>query len=177
MSDYVSEENIVTDKQSGKDLNRPGYQALKGHLGLRAGDTLYIMSLDRLSRTKADIKGELQWFKEHEVRLMVLDLPTSMIQVPEGQEWITEMINNILIEVLSSMAEQERLTIHKRQRQGIEAAKEKGKHLGRPYSELPKNADYVLELWKNKEIGTKEACNRLGVTKTTFYRILKRANK
>ncbi len=177
LSDYVSEENIVTDKQSGKDLNRPGYQALKGHLGLRAGDTLYIMSLDRLSRTKSDIKGELQWFKEHEVRLMILDLPTSMIQVPEGQEWITEMINNILIEVLSSMAEQERLTIHKRQRQGIEAAKEKGKHLGRPFSKLPKNADYVLELWKNKEIGTKEACNRLGVTKTTFYRILKRESK
>ena len=62
---------------------------------------------------------------------MVLDLPTAMIQVPEGQEWITEMINSILIEVLSSMAEQERLTIRKRQRQGIEAAKAKGKHLGR----------------------------------------------
>lgn len=174
LSEYVSIDNIVMDKQSGKDLNRPGYQALKGHLGLRAGDVLYIMSLDRLSRSKADIKGELQWFKEHDVRLMILDLPTSMIQVPEGQEWITEMINNILIEVLSSMAEQERLLIRKRQRQGIDAAKAKGKHLGRPYLELPKNSDYILELWKNKEIGTQEACNRLGVSKTSFYRIVKR---
>lgn len=134
LSEYVSSENIITDKQSGKDLNRPGYQALKGHLGLRSGDALYIMSLDRLSRSKGDIKAELQWFKEHDIRLMILDLPTSMIQVPEGQEWITEMINNILIEVLSSMAEQERLTIRKRQRQGIEAAKAKGKHLGSGYS-------------------------------------------
>ena len=79
--------------------------------------------VERLSRLKGDIKAELQWFKEHDIRLMILDLPTSMIQVPEGQEWITEMRNNILIEVLSSMAEQERLTIRKRQRQGIEAAK------------------------------------------------------
>lgn len=174
LSEYVSKDNIITDKQSGKDLNRPGYQALKGHLGLRSGDILYVMSLDRLSRSKADIKGELQWFKEHDVRLMILDLPTSMIQVPEGQEWITEMINNILIEVLSSMAEQERLLIRKRQRQGIEAAKAKGKHLGRPHLELPKNSEYILELWKSKEIGTQEACNRLGVSKTTFYRLQKR---
>ena len=81
----------------------------------------------------------------------------------EGQEWIIEMINNILIEVLSSMAEQERLTIRKRQRQGIDAAKKKGKHLGRP-----------IELWKAKEITTIEASRRLGVSKTTFYQMLKR---
>ncbi len=87
------------------------------------------MSLDRLSRSKSDIKSELQWFKDNGIRLMILDLPSSMIQVPDGQEWIIEMINNILIEVLSSMAEQERLTIRKRQRQGIDAAKNKGKHL------------------------------------------------
>ena len=177
LSEYVAQDNIITDKQSGKDLNRPGYQALKGHLGLRAGDTLYIMSLDRLSRTKVDIKEELQWFKEHSIRLMILDLPTSMIQVPEGQEWIIEMINNILIEVLASMAEQERLTIRKRQRQGIDAAKSKGKHLGRPYNVLPKNASSVIAQWKNKEIGTKEACDLLGISKTTFYRLVKKQNK
>ena len=177
LSEYVAQDNIITDKQSGKDLNRPGYQALKGHLGLRAGDTLYIMSLDRLSRTKGDIKEELQWFKEHNIRLMILDLPTSMIQVPEGQEWIIEMINNILIEVLASMAEQERLTIRKRQRQGIDAAKSKGKHLGRPYNVLPKNASSVIAQWKNKEIGTKEACDLLGISKTTFYRLVKKQNK
>ena len=177
LSEYVAQDNFITDKQSGKDLNRPGYQALKGHLGLRAGDTLYIMSLDRLSRAKGDIKEELQWFKEHSIRLMILDLPTSMIQVPEGQEWIIEMINNILIEVLASMAEQERLTIRKRQRQGIDAAKSKGKHLGRPYNVLPKNASSVIAQWKNKEIGTKEACDLLGISKTTFYRLVKKQNK
>ena len=132
------------------------------------------MSLDRLSRAKGDIKGELQWFKEHEIRLMILDLPTSMIQVPKGQEWIIEMINNILIEVLASMAEQERLTIRKRQRQGIDAAKAKGKHLGRPNVVLPKNTVTILEQWKNKEIGTMEACNLLGISKTSFYRLVKK---
>lgn len=177
LSEYVVQDNIITDKQSGKDLNRPGYQALKGHLGLRAGDTLYIMSLDRLSRAKGDIKEELQWFKEHNIRLMILDLPTSMIQVPEGQEWIIEMINNILIEVLASMAEQERLTIRKRQRQGIDAAKAKGKHLGRPNAVLPKTSVSIIEQWKNKEIGTKEACDLLGISKTTFYRLVKKQNK
>lgn len=59
---YVSEENIVTDKQSGKDLNRPGYQALKGHFGLRSGDVLYVMSLDRLSRSKSDLKEEVGYY-------------------------------------------------------------------------------------------------------------------
>lgn len=126
---YVSEENIVVDKASGKDTDREGYQALKGLFGLREGDTLYITSLDRLSRNKEDIKKELQWYKEKKVRLKILDLPTSLIEVPEGQQWILDMIQNILIEVLSSIAEQERLTIRRQQREGIEAAKLKGKHL------------------------------------------------
>lgn len=129
---YVKQENIVVDKQSGKNLDRPGYNALKGMFGLRPGDVLYIVSLDRLSRSKADIKSELDWFKENKIRLMILDLPSSLIQVPDEQEWIIDMIQNILIEVLASMAEQERLMIRKRQREGIEAAKKKGKHLGRP---------------------------------------------
>ena len=81
------------------------------------------MSLDRLSRNREDIKNEIAWFKEHKVRLMILDLPSSMVQVPENQEWIIDMIQNILIEVLASMAEQERLMIRKRQREGIETAR------------------------------------------------------
>ena len=115
---YVSEENIVVDNASGKDTDREGYQALKGLFGLREGDTLYITSLDRLSRNKEDIKKELQWYKEKKIRLKILDLPTSLIEVPEGQQWILDMIQNILIEVLSSIAEQERLTIRSRQREG-----------------------------------------------------------
>ena len=81
------------------------------------------MSLDRLSRNREDIKNEIAWFKEHKVRLMILDLPSSMVQVPENQEWIIDLIQNILIEVLASMAEQERLMIRKRQREGIETAR------------------------------------------------------
>lgn len=123
LQEYVKPEKIVMDRQSGKNLDRPGYNALKGIFGLRPGDVLYIVSLDRLSRNKEDIKNEVAWFKEHKVRLMILDLPSSMVQVPENQEWIIEMIQNILIEVLASMAEQERLMIRKRQREGIEAAK------------------------------------------------------
>ncbi|MDY3918207.1 MAG: recombinase family protein [Candidatus Limivivens sp.] len=94
---YVKPENILVDKASGKDLNREGYQALKGALGLRAGDILYITSLDRLSRNKEETKRELQWFKENKVCLKILDLPTSLVEVPKGQEWILEMIQNILM--------------------------------------------------------------------------------
>ena len=167
---YVSEKNIVVDKASGKDTNREGYQALKGLFGLRQGDTLYITSLDRLSRNKEDIKKELQWFREKKVRLKILDLPTSLIEVPEGQQWILDMIQNILIEVLSSIAEQERLTIRKRQREGIEAAKLKGKHLGRPSYELPENFEDVYMRWKAGEITAKEAMQLLGMRKSHFYR-------
>ena len=98
---------------------------------LRSGDTLVVKSLDRLSRSKADIHSELQWFKQNNIHLKVIDLPTTMMDLPPGQEWVFEMVNNILIEVLGTIAEQERLTIRQRQREGINAAKAKGKHLGR----------------------------------------------
>lgn len=137
LQEYVEKDRIIVDKQSGATLERPGYQALKGQLGLRAGDVLYICSLDRLSRNKNDLKNEIRWFQEHDIRLMILDLPTSMIQVPKGQEWVIQMVENILIEVLASIAENERNTIRQRQREGIEAAQRKGKHLGRPKLKVP----------------------------------------
>ena len=170
---YVPEENIVVDKQSGKDLDRPGYQALKGALGLRSGDTLYIKSLDRLSRNKADIKGELEWFQRNNIRLMILDLPTSMIQVPSGQEWIIEMINNILIEVLSSIAQQERETIRARQREGIDAAKLAGKNLGRPKVQVPENFPEVIADWQKGGITAKEAMRLTGLKRSSFYNLVK----
>lgn len=174
LQQYVPMENILCDKQSGKDLNRPSYQALKSALGLRAGDTLYITSLDRLSRNKQDIKNELQWFEDHGIRLKVLDLPTTLIEVPEGQEWMLKMITNILIEVLSSMAEQERLTIRRRQREGIEAAKLKGKHLGRPQLKYPPNFSAVYEEWSSGKITATEACRVLNISRSSFYRIVKK---
>ena len=170
---YVPEENIVVDKQSGKDLDRPGYQALKGALGLRSGDTLYIKSLDRLSRNKADIKSELEWFQRNGIRLMILDLPTSMIQVPAGQEWIIEMINNILIEVLSSIAQQEREMIRARQREGIDAAKLAGKNLGRPKVQVPDNFTEVIADWHEGKITAKEAMRLTGLKRSSFYNLVK----
>lgn len=170
---YVPEENIIVDKASGKDFQRAGYQALKGVLGLRSGDTLIVTSLDRLSRSKIDIKNELQWFQSQNIRLKILDLPTSLIEIPEGQEWIRDMIQNILIEVLSSIAEQERLTIRKRQREGIEAARRKGTHMGRPRKEMPKDFPEVYRMWKQEEITAVKAMEILGIPHSGFYRFVK----
>ena len=127
----VAERDIITDKLSGKDLERGGYQTLKNHL-LRDGDTLVVKSLDRLSRNKMHIKDELEYFRAHQIRVKVLDIPTTLVELPEEQAWIFEMINNILIEVLASIAEQERLTTRQRQSEGIAVAKE-----GTPTSGIP----------------------------------------
>lgn len=170
LKEYVNEENIIIDKKSGKDLDREGYQALKGAMGLRKGDTLYVVSLDRLSRNKQDITSEVKWFQENGINLRILDLPTTMIEFPEEQMWIKEMINNILIEVLGSISEQERLTIRKRQRAEIDAAKKKGKHLGRPIIEKPDNYEDVIGMWRQGKITAVEAMKMLGVKKNTFYR-------
>ena len=171
LKQYVDEANIVVDKASGKDLNRSGFQALKGPLGLRKGDTLIIKSLDRLSRNKADIKNELEWFKENQIQLQILDLPTTMIQLPKGQEWIRDMINNIIIEVMSSIAEQERLTIRQRQREGIDVAKKQGKHMGRPKLERPVEWEQYYSMWKAGNITAKKAMEELGLKKTSFYKL------
>ena len=164
----ADDREIICDKESGKNLDRSGYQALKTVM-LRSGDTLIVKSLDRLSRNKSDIKNELQYFKDNNIRLKVIDLPTTMMDLPKGQEWVFDMVNNILIEVLGTIAEQERRTIRKRQREGIEAARSKGKHLGRPKTSLPNNWNDVYTAWKNNEITAKAAMNQLGVSKNTFY--------
>ncbi len=166
----ADDRDIITDKESGKDLNRVGYQALKYSM-LRRGDTLVIKSLDRLSRNKSDIGNELQFFKEHGIRLKILDLPTTMIDLPEGQEWVFDMVNNILIEVLGSIAEQERLTIRQRQEEGILAAKEKGVAFGRPKAEYPDNWIEVIEKWEAGTITAKTAMEMTGVKRTTFYKL------
>ena len=166
----AQERDIITDKESGKDLDRQGYTALKAAL-LRRGDTLVIKSLDRLSRNKADIKSELEYFKENGIRLKVLDLPTTLLDYPTGQKWIFDMINNVLIEVLSSIAQQERETIHQRQAEGIAAAKAKGKHLGRPRAETPDNWNEVISRWEAGEITAVEAMRQTGLKRSTFYKL------
>lgn len=164
----ASERDIVTDKESGKNLDRKGYQALKNAM-LRRGDILVIKSLDRLSRNKADIKNELQYFKDNGIRLKVLDLPTTLMEYPDGQEWVFDMVNNILIEVLGAIAEQERVAIHQRQAEGIAAAKAKGKHLGRPKAVKPDNWDDVIYQWKSGAITAKKAMELTGLKRSTFY--------
>lgn len=167
----AQEREIITDKESGKDLERAGYQALKNAM-LRRGDTLVIKSLDRLSRNKCDIKNELQYFKENGIRLKVIDLPTTMMELPEGQEWVFEMVNNILIEVLGTIAEQERETIRKRQAEGIEAAKQNGKKLGRPALTFPTNWNEVYTSWKAGEITAKTAMEQTDTKRTSFYKLV-----
>lgn len=166
----ASERDIITDKQSGKDTNRPGYQALKTTM-LRSGDTLVIKSLDRLSRSKADIKAELQYFKDNNIRVKVLDLPTTLADYPKGQEWVFDMVNNILIEVLGSIAESERQTIRQRQAEGIAAAKAKGKKLGRPAIEFPPNWKEVYGSWRDGTITAKKAMERTGLKRNSFYKL------
>ena len=165
----ADEREIICDKESGKDFNRSGYQALKNNM-LRSGDILVIKSLDRLSRNKSDIKNELQYFKDNGIRLKVIDLPTTMMDLPEGQEWVFDMVNNILIEVLGTIAEQERQTIRKRQREGIDAAKLKGKRLGRPQAVKPAEYDDIISDWRSGKITARQAYTSLGVSKSVFYR-------
>ena len=167
----AQERDIITDKESGMDLDRAGYKALKNAM-LRRGDTLIVKSLDRLSRNKYDIKNELQYFKENGIRLKVIDLPTTMMDLPQGQEWVFDMVNNILIEVLGTIAEQERETIRKRQAEGIEAAKKKGKKLGRPALTFPANWDNIYSSWKAGEITAKTAMEQTGTKRTSFYKLV-----
>lgn len=168
----VEERDIITDKASGASLDRPGYQTLKNSM-LREGDTLVIKSLDRLSRNKEHITQELRFFKEHHIQVRVLDLPTTMIELPEGQEWVFQMINNILIEVLSSIAEQERVTIRQRQAEGIAAAKAKGKHMGRSRKEFPPNWEEVYSLWNAGKLTATAAMKELGLKNSTFYKLVR----
>jgi len=168
----ATDRDIITDKESGKSLNRSGYTALKTAL-LRRGDTLVVKSLDRLSRNKSDIKNELQYFKEHGIRLKVIDLPTTMMELPEGQAWVFDMVNNILIEVLGTIAEQERVTIRQRQREGIAAAKAKGKHLGRPGLIVPENWKEIYSAWKSGAITAKTAMEQTGLKRSSFYKLVK----
>ena len=167
----ASERDIITDKESCKDLDRVGYQALTNAI-LRRGDTLVIKSLDRLSRNKADIHNELQYFKDNGIRVKVIDLPTTMMDLPEGQQWVFEMVNNILIEVLGTIAEQERATIKQRQAEGIAAAKEQGRKLGRPALTFPDNWGAVYNAWKAGEITAKRAMELTDTKRTSFYKLV-----
>lgn len=166
----VPEQNIIVDKASGKDTEREGYQYLKRQI-LRNGDTLVIKELDRLSRNKSDIKRELEVFKEMGVRVKILDLPTTLTDFPPAQLWVQEMVTSILIEVLASIAEAERLKIRARQREGIEAAKRRNVRFGRPPATLPENWREVMAAVQRGEMRPVDAMRELGVSHSRFYRL------
>lgn len=168
----VEERNIIVDKESGKNLERDGYQLLKTKL-LRAGDTLVIKELDRLGRKKSDIKRELEEFKAMNIRVKILDIPTTLVDFKEETQWIQEMITNILIEVLGGFAEEERKKILKRQREGIDVALEKGVKFGRPQVQVPEEWERVIAVVENKEITSVEAMSLLNLKKTTYYKLRK----
>ena len=166
---YVYDErNIIVDKISGKDTNRPGLSTLL--FSVREGDTIYIHSLDRLGRNKEDIKTLLTEFKNRKVIVRILDLPTSMVDYGEAGNSIMELINNILIEVLSFQAQAEREQIRKRQQEGIASAKARGVHFGRKKYEFPETWSEDYGIWKSGGCSAKSLMRKYNWTSTTFYR-------
>ena len=168
----VLEGNIIIDKASGKDTERVGYQYMKQQI-LRKGDTLVIKELDRLSRNKSDIKHELEHFKDMGIRVKILDIPTTLTDFPPEQMWVMDMINSILIEVLGSIAENERNKIRTRQREGIEAAKRKNIKFGRPSKPLPDNWQQILADVRSGNKKPVEAIRELGISRSCYYRLIK----
>ena len=125
-------------------------------------------------RALEEMKQELQWFKEHGFQLKVLDHPTTMIQLEDGQEWIREMVNNILIEVLSSIAQEERNTIRRRQREGIEAAKKAGVRFGAPEKGFPEEWESYYYRYKTGELTRKYVLEKLGISADRFKYLKKK---
>ncbi len=172
---YVKKErDIFIDKTSGQNFNREAYQALKWQL--RSGDTVFVKSLDRFGRNKEEIKTELEWFKQNGVIIRILDVPTTMMdfgQFGSLQKSIMEMVDNILIEVLGTFAEQERKMIKERQEEGIKNAKRKGVKFGRPTKEFPQDWANYYSRWKTGGATAVQTMVDLNIPKATFYRMVK----
>jgi DNA invertase Pin-like site-specific DNA recombinase len=175
-------DKMFCDKQSGKTFDRAQYTAMKSILV--KGDEVVVKSLDRLGRNKADMKKELDWFKENGIVIRVMDLPTTMIEMPVGQEWVIDMVNNILIEVLGAIAEQERLTTERRRQEGIAAmpvvdgkkiSSKTGRGFGRPKKEV--DMELFLDLVQKQRNGcvtANECCDRLGVSRSMWYSMVRK---
>lgn len=169
---YVpNERDIVVDKMSGKDTNRPGLESLM--YNIRQGDTLYIHSLDRLGRSKSDVKRLLTELKEKKVIVRILDLPTTMATYGgDSGQAIMELINDIIIEVMAYMAEAERMNIRKRQAEGIASAKARGVHFGREKYDFPESWKEDYDDWVNGRCTARSLMKKYHWSSTTFYRKL-----
>lgn len=167
LKDYATIDRVFQDKQSGKDFAREQYQTMKETV--RAGDTVVVKELDRLGRNKDEMKKELEWFKTNGVTVRILELPTTLIDY-QGQDWIGDMVNNILIEVLGAIAEQERKKTRQRQAEGISAKKARGDwdDYGRPRKEIENLAEY-REKVASGEMTVTAACKEIGICRATWY--------
>ena len=176
LSAYKPADRVFTDKQSGKDFSRPAYQEMKSILV--SGDEIIIKELDRLGRNKEEVKSELQELSTAHVTVRILNVPTTLIDFG-SQEWVRDMVNNIIIEVLSSVAQEEREKIRQRQREGIDAmpivngihvSAKNGRAYGRPAAVVPGFRD-VLRRHEAGEITVAKACEELHIKKTTWYKL------
>ena len=167
----IDRKNIFIDKETGKTFKRENYILLKNKL--RFGDEIFFHELDRVGRTKKEMKDELQKMTNQGVVVRILDVPTTLMDFSvfgELQKSIMEMVNTILIEVLSTQAETELIKIKKRQAEGIAIAKRQGKYTGRKAKELPKNFPKLYDRWKNKELSATEFCKILEYkSRSTLY--------
>lgn len=157
--------NMICDKQSGKDFERPGYKRLVRKI--RAGDTLVIKSIDRLGRNYDEILEQWRFLtREKRVDVVVLDMP--LLDTRNGRDLTGTLIADIVLQLLSYVAQTEREFIRQRQREGIEIARANGVHLGRRAMDRPKNYEHVRHAWMSGEISMRGAAKLLGVSHTTF---------
>ncbi len=166
----INERDIYIDKQSGKDFNREQYNLMKHNL--RENDLLVIKSIDRLGRNYNMIIEEWRDItKNIKADIKVIDMP--ILDTSNNKELLGNVISDIVLGLLSYVAETERTFIRQRQREGIDIAKNKGIKFGRPRIEKPINFDYVVNRWKNKEMSTKEALMELKLKPNVFYNFIK----
>lgn len=166
----IAEKNIYIDKQSGKDFNRPEYKKLTKKL--RPSDLLYILSIDRLGRNYEEIQN--QWrilTKEIGVDICVIDMP--LLDTRNGKDLMGTFIADLVLQILSFVAQSERENIRERQAQGIAAAKQKGVRFGRPEVAVPDNFAKIVQSWEKNQISTKELLKQCRMSETTFYRRLR----
>ena len=167
----IIEKNIFMDKLSGKDFNRPQYQKLKKRL--RAGDVLVVKSIDRLGRNYEEIQSEWrQIVKEIKADIVVLDMP--ILDTRTNKYLIGTLISDIVLQLLSYVAQSERENIRQRQAEGIAAARARGVHLGRVAKPMPEGFAEVFASWEAKRITRKKALERLNVTSNQFDWLCKR---
>ena len=174
----VEERNILSDKQSGKDFNRPSYNSLVGTENttplLREGDLLVVYSIDRLGRNYTEIQNQWQYItKELKADIKVLDMP--LLDTTANEKSLdSTFVADLVLQILSYVAQKERENIKIRQAQGIAKAKEDGKHLGRPKAEYPTNWETYYTDWKNNKTSAAQCMKELELTRNTFYNLVKR---